>query len=395
MGGRVRALVLSTLAFTTCFAVWGLISPLAPTFRELYGLSGAQAGLLVALPVLLGSLLRLPLGILADRYGGRLVFTLLLLGLLLPVGLAGMTSSYATLLAVSLMLGVAGASFAVGAPFVAAWWPPDRQGLALGVYGMGNFGTAISSFLAPKLADSLGWRTTFWVHLPVLVVMAALFWLLGRDAPGRVVRVPSLRERLSVFRRRPISWVLALFYFVTFGGFVAISVYLPILLVSEYGLSRPDAGTRTAGFVAVATLARPIGGYLADRVGGAPILNATFLVVAAFAVVLAFLPGMPILTVAFLGIAGMLGLGNGAVFKLVSSYFPAETGTVTGLVGAAGGLGGFFPPLVMGVVHDVAGSYAIAFMLLSEFALLCLVVNILVIQHRASLLTPEEGEGSS
>jgi NNP family nitrate/nitrite transporter-like MFS transporter len=195
-------------------------------------------------------------------------------------------------------------------------------------------------------------------------------------------------ERFAVFRRAPVSWVLALFYFVTFGGFVAISTYLPTLLVGAYGLERADAGARAAGFVALATLARPLGGALADRWGGTPLLNGTFAVAAALAVVLAFEPGMLLITVAFLGIAFALGLGNGAVFKLVAEYFPRETGTVTGLVGAAGGLGGFFPPLVMGAVRDATGSYAIGFMLLSEFALLCLLVNVLVLQRRAERLTP-------
>jgi MFS transporter, NNP family, nitrate/nitrite transporter len=185
-------------------------------------------------------------------------------------------------------------------------------------------------------------------------------------------------------------WRLSLFYFVTFGGFVAINVYLPTLLVSEYGLARTDAAFRAAGFVILATIARPLGGTLADRWGGMPILNATFLIVAALAVVLAFEPGMAVITVAFLGIAFMLGLGNGAVFQLVPRFFAREAGTVTGLVGAAGGLGGFFPPLLMGGVKDATGSYAIGFMLLSEVALLCLVVNILVLQRRATLLLPEE-----
>jgi NNP family nitrate/nitrite transporter-like MFS transporter len=313
-----------------------------------------------------------------------------------PTALAGLASSYGALLAVSLFLGLAGASFAVGVPFVAGWFPPERQGVALGVYGMGNIGTAIASALAPRL----GWPAAFWALLPLLLVMAALYWLLGRNAPAFTPRRDSLAQRFAIFRERPLTWVLALFYFVTFGGFVAIGLYLPTLLVSEYGLTPADAGGRAAGFVVLATLARPLGGYLADRWGGAPVLNLVFLVVTALAVVLAFGPGMTLITVAFLGIAFVLGLGNGAVFKLVAERFPGHTGTVTGLVGAAGGLGGFFPPLLMGFVRDVTGTYAIGFMLLSEFALVCFIVNLLVLQQRASLLTagaphpPADASGS-
>ncbi len=380
-------LALATLAFALCFAVWGLIAPLAPTFRDLYGLSTTQVGLLVAVPVLLGSLARLPFGLLTDRYGGRLVFTALSLTLLAPVALAGLTGSFGSLLGVSFFLGLAGASFTVGVPFVSRWFPPERQGFALGIYGMGNIGTAIANFTVPGLAGSIGWSRVFWLYLPALAALAALDRLVGRDAPGAPPR-QSLAARFAVFRQRPVSWVLALFYFVTFGGFVAIGAYLPTLLVGEYGLARTDAAARAGGFVILATLARPLGGALADRRSGAPLLNAVFLTVAGLAVVLAFEPGMAGITAAFLGIAFMLGLGTGAVFLLVPKFFPGQAGIVTGLVGAAGGLGGFFPPPLMGAVRDATGSYAIGFMLLSEVALLCLIVNVLAVQQRAALLQP-------
>jgi NNP family nitrate/nitrite transporter-like MFS transporter len=387
--GALRALALATLAFALCFAVWGLIPPLAPLFRRLYGLSETEVGVLLAVPVLLGSLARIALGLLTDRFGGRRVFTALLLAVMVPVALAGLATSYGSLLGVSLFLGLAGASFAVGVGFVTPWFPPARRGFALGVYGVGNAGTALAGLLAPRMAAGGGWSWAFWVFLPALALMAALFWLLGRDAPAFVPQRQPLAERLAVFRRSPLAWVLSLFYFVTFGGFVAIANYLPTLLVGAYGLAPADAGARAAGFIVLATLARPLGGALADRTGGAPLLDVSFGVVAALAVVLAFGPGMLLITGAFLGIAFALGLGNGAVFKLVAEHFPRETGTVTGLVGAAGGLGGFFPPLLMGAVRQGTGSYAIGFMLLSEFALLCLIVNVLVLQRGAGrLLAP-------
>ncbi|HZS00959.1 MAG TPA: MFS transporter [Chloroflexota bacterium] len=389
-GRRVWALVLATLAFTICFAVWGLIAALAPRFRELYDLSATQVGLLVGIPVLLGATARLPLGLLTDRYGGRAVFTALLLALLVPVALVGLTRSYPALLAASFVLGLAGASFAVGVPFVARWFPPERQGIALGIYGMGNIGTAIANLTAPPLAERTGWPLVFWAWLPVLAVAAGAFWLLGHDAPGQTGGHTPLAARLAVFRRQPAAWMLALCYFVTFGAFIAIGGYLPTLLVTTYGLSAAEAGARAAAFVAVAMVARPLGGYLADRWGGAAVLDSVFVSVAVLAAGLAVEPAVNALTAVLLALAAVLGVGNGAVFKLVAQYFPRETGTVTGLVGAAGGLGGFFPPLVMGGVKDVTGSYALSFLLLCAVALTCLVLERRLLQAPATAWAGDE-----
>src|SRR5215208_2293260 len=180
--GAWVALVLATLGLAVGFTIWGLLAPLAPLFREQYGLSATEAGVLVAVPVILGSVARIPLGLLTDRFGGRTVFSALMLFLLAPLLLAGLTGSFATLLLVSFFLGLAGAVFAVGVPFVARWFPPQRQGMALGVYGMGNIGTAVAALAAPALASGFGWPVAFWGLLPVVLAMAALFWLLGRDA---------------------------------------------------------------------------------------------------------------------------------------------------------------------------------------------------------------------
>ncbi|MEW5983156.1 MAG: MFS transporter [Acidobacteriota bacterium] len=386
-------LFLGTLAFALCFTVWGLVSPLAPVVRERYALSATQVGLLVATPVLLGAVLRIPAGMLADRYGGRVVFPGLLLLLVPTVLVAGLSQSFAALLAAAFLMGTSGASFAVGIPYVAQWFSPRRQGLVLGIYGAGNIGTAAAALVAPRVAASAGWAWAFWMWVPLLVAVAAAVYLTGRDSPAFAPRADRLMTRLRLLVDRPVSWVLILFYFVTFGGFVAMGAFLPALLVSEYHLSAGDAGARTAGFVIMATLARPLGGWLADRWGGTFVLAVVFVTEAAFAVLLAFEPGMVGLTIGFLGSAFALGVGNGAVFKLVAELFPAETGTVAGLVGAAGGLGGFFPPLVLGFVHDATGSYAIGFMLLSEFALACLIVNLLVLQGHAEWFVPEVKTG--
>lgn len=385
--GAWMALALATVAFTVCFSVWGLLAPLAPLFREQFGLSGSESGLLVAVPVVLGSLARIPFGLLSDRYGGRTTFTALLFFLVGPLILAGLTGSFGTLLGAAFLLGIGGASFAIGVPFVSRWFPPERQGMALGIYGLGTIGTAISTWTSPRVAEAFGWPYAFWVLVPVLVVMGCVMWVVSRDAPGPR-STASLATRLGPLKR-PMAWVLSLFYFLTFGGFVALSVYLPTFLVEAFGLERGDAAARAAGFVVLATIMRPVGGALADRWGGAPVLNASFLAVALLPIVLAFQPGIALITVAFLGIAAAVGLGNGAVFKLVAETFPRETGTVTGLVGATGGLGGFFPPILMGLVRDVTGAYSIGFMLLSELALGCLIINLLVLQRRASTLMPE------
>jgi NNP family nitrate/nitrite transporter-like MFS transporter len=275
-----------------------------------------------------------------------------------------------------LWLGLVGASFAVGVPFVSRHYPPQRQGFALGVYGAGNIGTAIAARLAPQIANTWGRGAVFLVFAGILAVMAVVFWVLARDAPAPVnAPKPSLANSLQVLRSERMAWLFSLLYFVTFGGFVAFSLYLPKLLVDLYGITPLDAGNRVFVFVLLATIARPVGGWLADRWGGARILQAVFLVATLMALLLAFTTDLIPLTIACLLIAWFLGLGNGAVFKLVAQFFPGRTGTVTGIVGAAGGLGGFFPPLIMGAVRQALGSYTVGFVLLALTSLLCFVLN--------------------
>lgn len=383
-------LALATIAMAVCFAAWGSIAPIMPLLSGDLALTDTQAALLVATPVLLGSLARIPLGVATDRWGGRKVFTTLLVVLLLPVAFMGLAGSYAALLGASLLLGLAGASFAIGVPYVSRWYPPEKQGLALGLYGLGNAGTAVAGFLAPPIAAMHGWQATFWVFLPALALMAVAFAMLGREAPGPRPPSEGALARFIALLGQPAAWMLMLFYFVSFGAFVAIGLYLPTYMVARYDLTPTDAGMRAAGFIALATLARPVGGAMADRLGATRVLNGVFLAVAALAILLAFDPGLMLVTVGFLGIALAVGFGNGAVFKLVPTLFPGQTGAITGLVGAAGGLGGFFPPLLLGAIKQGTGSYAIAFMLLSEFALGCLIMNMLVMERRAQkLMAPE------
>lgn len=364
---RGRALVLATLSFALSFAAWGLIGGLAPIFAELYALSASQTALLVAVPVLLGSLARLPMGMLTDRYGGRAVFSALMVVSAIAAWLVPLTTGYASLVASAFLLGLAGSSFAIGAAFVSRWTPGPQQGTALGVYGLGTLGQSVAVFGGPLLAAWLGWPRVFHVMGLLLVAWTVVFAFAARNPPG-VARPAGFGAMVGLLRRAPTAWLLGAFYFLTFGGFVAFSIYLPTLLRSQFGLSAADAGFRAAGFVVLATVMRPIGGWLADRIGGAQVLSWVFSGTAAFSLLLAW-PLMVPFTVGALGCAIFLGLGNGAVFKLVPERFPKETGTVTGLVGALGGLGGFFPPLLLGVFRDTIGVIWPGFALLSLTAL--------------------------
>jgi len=284
-----RQLALGTISFAICFAAWGLISAFATRFREIYNLSASQTAFLIAAPVLLGSLARIPMGLLTDRWKGRAVFTsLLLFSAILPL-LAPVVSSYSMLLVVGFVLGMAGSSFAVGVGFVSPWFGREKQGTALGVYGLGNAAQSVVVFLGPVLAMRFGWENVFRGISILLVVWAVMFALFARNAP---TTVPSrkLGAMLALLRRERLAWVLSVFYFLTFGGFIAFSIYLPALLRQEFQLTAADAGFRTAGFVLLATGMRPIGGWLSGRIGGARVLSLVFLGIVPFALLLAWVP---------------------------------------------------------------------------------------------------------
>jgi len=372
--GAARALFFATTAFAVSFAVWGLIAALAPTFTQAYNLSATEKSLLIAIPVLLGSIGRIFAGMAADRFGGRVVFAALLIFSAIPAIAIGFSTSYMQLLIFGLLLGIAGTTFPVGVGFTSKWFAKEKQGTALGVYGAGNIGQSIAVFFAPVLALQFGdWRTVFFVFAALTFIWGIVFYFFARDA-ATVAQPKTLAESLSILKRSKTAWILSLFYFLTFGGFVALALYLPTFLREIFSLSATDAGARTAGFVVLATVMRPVGGILADKIGGARVLMFVFAAIAALSLLLSFTT-ITLFTVGALGCAAALGLGNGAVFKLVPQYFPNETATVTGLVGAFGGLGGFFPPLELGFVKDATGSYTIGFILLSLFALVCLTVN--------------------
>jgi nitrate/nitrite transporter NarK len=366
-----RHVALATASFFLCFAAWGLVSGLSAALRARFHLDGTRTALLVAVPVLLGAVARLPLGIAADRIGGRSVFAALMIAVAIPIALLPTANTYSALLGFAFLLGLAGASFAVGASYASRWAPPALQGTALGVYGVGNLGQSAAVFLGPLAAARFGWPSVFHGAAALLVAWGVAFALLARNP---AVRRPTAAGELAAALRAGKAWALAVFYFVTFGGFVAFSVYLPTLLRDSFGFSPAAAGLRTAGFVVLATGCRPLGGALADRIGGARVLRGVFLVIVPFTLLLAWRHIVPF-TVGALGCAALMGLGNGAVFKLVPQFFPRSTGTVTGLVGAFGGLGGFFPPLVLGVMRDRLGVLWPGFALLGVTCLAAFVLN--------------------
>lgn len=377
---------LATVGFLVNFWAWALISPLGVAYREQLGLTAFQQALLVAVPVIVGSLGRIPVGALTDRLGARVMFPAVSFLTILPVLFIGLVGdTYALLLVGGFFLGLGGTAFAVGVPLVNSWYPPARRGLALGIFGMGMGGTAVSAFTTVQLATRFGRAFPFLLVAVVLAIYGTVAVLLLRDAPGRTVPSGSFLARTwATFRLRATLQLSAL-YAVGFGGFVAFSVYLPTYLKNAYGLTQSDAALRTAGFVVLAVLMRPVGGWLSDRFHPVPVLTVCFTAAAALAVLAAAqLNLLPAGTVAFLGLAAALGAASGACFALVARVAPAEkVGGVTGIVGAAGGLGGFVPPLVMGAVYGATGSYHIGLLLLGLVALVAAAYTWLVMRREA------------
>jgi NNP family nitrate/nitrite transporter-like MFS transporter len=365
-------LLLATTGFAVNFWAWALLSPLGVRLKGDLALTSFQQALLVAVPVVVGSVGRIPVGVLTDRYGGRVMFPAVSALTIVPVlflGLAG-HSSYPMVLLGGFFLGLGGTTFAVGVPFVNAWFPPERRGFAIGVFGAGMGGTAISALTTVKLAKAHGISTPFVITGVVLAAYAVLAAVLLRDAPGRKPSTGSAARRLAETARLPVTAQMAALYAVAFGCYVALSVYLPTYLKTAYDLSQTDAANKMAGFVVVAVVLRPVGGWLCDRVEPTNVLAACFVVVTLGALVQSTTPDLyPWGTVALLATAAAVGAGSGAVFALVARRAPADkVGSVSGLVGAAGGLGGFVPPLLMGSVYGQTGSYAIGLLLLSVTA---------------------------
>ena len=370
IAGQGRNLALATWTFAINFWAWNLIGPLSSPYATAMHLTSTQTALLVATPILVGSVGRIPVGALTDRYGGRAMFMVVSVASIAPVLLvafAGAIDSYILLLIFGFFLGIAGTAFAVGIPFVNAWYPPARRGFATGVFGAGMGGTALSAFFTPRLVIWFGSVATHVIIAAALAGTALLVMVAMKDAPSWRPNTAPVLPKLKAAAKLTITWQMALLYAVCFGGFVAFSTYLPTYLKTIYDFSITDAGARTAGFAMAAVVARPIGGIVSDRVGPKLVVLISLIGTGALAAVEILQPPAELPAGAsFVALAFFLGIGTGGVFAWVARSAPAEqVGTVTGIVGAAGGLGGYFPPLVMGATYDAtANTYTVGLVLL-------------------------------
>ena len=355
--GHTPTLIAALLYFDVSFMTWVLLGPLAPFLRAELGLTATQQGLVTAVPLLGGSLFRPLLGALADRIGGRRTAILGMIVTLVTL-MAGwqFAATVTHLYVLGLLLGVAGASFAVALPLASRWYPPEYQGLAMGIAGAGNSGTLLATLLAPRIAERFGWEATFGLAAVPILLVLVVFALIARDSPQRGP-TPTWRDYRAVLGEAD-TLCLSLLYSLTFGGFVGLASFLTIFFHEQYHLSRVAAGDVTTIVVVAGSLLRPVGGWLSDRIGGYRMLVGLLAGVALCLAAIATLPPVFVaLAVLFVGM-GLLGMGNGAVFQLVPQRFPGRMGIVTGIVGAAGGLGGFLLPTVLGTVKDRMGSYA-------------------------------------
>jgi NNP family nitrate/nitrite transporter-like MFS transporter len=309
---------------------------------------------------------------LTDKFGGKTMFVVISLLTAIPVFALSFAGDYRQFILTAIFLGFGGAAFVVGIPFISAWFPPERRGFVLGIYSMGNAGTALSGFATPRFAESFGRDITFMIVASLLIIMAMVFAFWGKNAPGWKPAKGSSISRLIVASKLRLTWDLSSVYAVTFGAFVAFGVYLPVLLKVSYGLSLTDAAARAAGFILLATIARPLGGWLSDKVGAKRVIKVALSSVVPLAAFVALQPTLQLrTTIAYLSLAFTLGCGNGAVFALVGKLSkPDIMGSVTGIVGACGGLGGFLPPLILGFTYQKTHSYSIALMMLACGALI-------------------------
>ena len=356
--GHLPTLVAALLYFDVSFMTWVLLGPLAPFLRDELHLTATGQGLLTAIPLLGGSLFRPLLGALADRIGGRAVGLIGLALTCVPLVIGWkFAHAPAHFYGVGLLLGVAGASFAVALPLAGTWYPPQYQGLAMGIAGAGNSGTLLATLFAPRIAAAYGWPSAFGLALAPVLAVFVVFAVFAKDSPARPA--PASRRDYAALLREPDTVWLSFLYSLTFGGFVGFASFLTIFFREQYQLSPVKAGDFATIVVVSGSFLRPIGGWLADRLGGYRLL---VWLLGGFAVCLvAVAAGPPVagaVVILFVGM-GLLGMGNGAVFQVVPQRFPDSMGVMTGIVGAAGGLGGFFLPTLLGVTKDLTGGYGV------------------------------------
>jgi NNP family nitrate/nitrite transporter-like MFS transporter len=369
--GHTPTLFAAFLYFDISFMVWVLLGPLGVQIAKLLALDPAQKGLMVAVPVLSGALLRIPFGLATDRFGAKAVAIctqiLLTLGLLV-IWLVGIPSYHAVLI-LGVVLGIGGASFAVALPLASRWYPPEHQGAAMGVAGAGNIGTVMTALFAPELAKMLGVPDVFGICAVIMALTTLVFTVLAKNPPVATSKKP-LGDYFKVLAL-PDAWCFMGFYGVTFGGFVGLSAALTLYFHGVYGLPPVHAGFATASCAFVGGSIRPFGGYLADRLGGIKVLGALYLLAAAALILLSFsIPSFWVELAVFLVVMAAFGMGDGAVFQLIPLRFGKEIGTVTGFVGMAGGVGGFYLASSLGFSKQLTGSYQAGFLIFAALALL-------------------------
>lgn len=370
----VSQLTLQTLSLVAGFMAWSIISPLMPFISQDVDISPGQISVILAIPVILGSVLRVPFGYLTNIVGAKWVFFWSFIVLLLPIFLLGQAQSPGMLMLSGFFLGIGGAIFSVGVTSVPKYFSKDKVGLANGIYGVGNIGTAVSSFCASVLAGAIGWQNTVRSYLIILSIFAILMFFLG-DKNEPKVKIPLMAQVKDLSKNYKLYY-LSLWYFITFGAFVAFGIFLPNFLVDHFSIDKVDAGIRSGIFIALATFLRPVGGVIGDKFNAVQALIIDFVIMIIGALILSLSSHIVLFTIGCLAISICAGIGNGLIFKLAPSYFSKEAGSANGIVSMMGGLGGFFPPLVITFVTSITGSSHLAFFFLAIFGVIALITMI-------------------
>ncbi|MBY5457204.1 NarK/NasA family nitrate transporter [Rhizobium leguminosarum] len=389
-GEPAKALWISTVAFTLCFAVWTIFAIIGIRIKQDLGLNEAEFGLLVGTPVLTGSLVRIVLGIWTGRYGGRLVYTLTMLAAALATFLLSYAQTYTQMLIAGLGVGLAGGSFAVGVAYVSPFFPAEKQGTALGIFGAGNVGAAVTKFAAPFVLLAWGWQAVAEIWAVCLALMAIVFWFTTTDDPAyRLRRERRVASRSFAEEFAPLQnvqvWRFSLYYFFAFGGFVALSLWLPRYLVGVYGFNLETAGMIAAAYSIPGSIFRAFGGVLSDKKGARSVMY-TMLAVSAVATLILSLPAAsgagtgpafgitPVIFIVVIFVLGFfMSLGKAAVYKHIPAYYPENVGAVGGIVGMMGGLGGFILPIAFGLLKDMTGLWSSCFLLLFAIVVISLI----------------------
>ncbi|MDV7764626.1 nitrate/nitrite transporter [Peribacillus sp. CSMR9] len=371
--GHAPSLLASFLYFDISFMIWVLLGALGVYITKDFGLSPAEKGLIVAIPILGGSFFRIVLGFLTDRIGPRKTAIGGMLVTMIPLFWGWLFGdSLAELYLIGILLGVAGASFAAALPMASRWYPPHLQGLAMGIAGAGNSGTLFATLFGPRIAESLGWHNVMGLALIPLTIVFVIYILIAKDAPSQPPAKP-LKEYFNVFKITD-TWYFCILYSVTFGGFVGFTSFLSIFFVDEYGLTRIRAGEFVTLCVIAGSFFRPVGGFIADKIGGVKLLMFLFVGLTICMFGISFLYSLTVVTILlFMGML-FLGMGNGAVFQLVPQRFSKEIGFITGIVGAAGGVGGFLVPNILGTLKQITGTYATGFLVFSAVGIVALLI---------------------